>query len=441
MTRLIRTICALTCSFAFASTSLLAQTTLPTFSVEFNYFERQSVNETFNAGLASWNVNGRAGSITVIDWANLPNNPTQAAGGSKFLSVPFDSTPQTLGKAIKMTGATGLWQYVPINGKSTRQALHCNARKRKIPNSPGTIGWASYGVFYYDAGWNEIGFFEEEILGDLTEYGNLDGSNFYSQSTLGCRVPPNAKHSIIWIANDGSNTETYADDLILLNVFDGAPLVDRTAPARNQLSQNPAKLNLVANSSFDGILFDLTNPVDRDTAQRDVLPNRDFFWNSASLFDMTPATFPRDGILRGATSSYWQDITVLPQQTYSITAAYGLFGTFGAVGVDMYDANWKKIATKSLTLNGASQAIEVNSEIVFDYVTGTFTTPANVKYASAYIWRAGGEGDIEIVLFSIKPITANTARLAVPLTVKSTTTVTQQVTAAAKTSLSKNATR
>ena len=411
------------------------------FSVERTYFERQSLNETFDTGLTSWNVNGRTGSVTVINWTSLPLDASRP--NSRFLSFADDSDRENLGKAIKMTGSTGLWQYVPVNGKSALQALHCNARKRLIPGRTGEMGWASFGIFYYDEGWNEVGFVEEQILDDWTDNGNFDGEpNVNSSATLGCRVPSNAKHSIIWIANDGTNTETYADDLILLNVFDGVPLYSPTAPARNQLSQDPAKLNLVANSGFRGIIsFDLANPLDQDSAGRALLSNRDFFWRNISLYDVEPYIFPRNGLLRGATSSYWQAINVAPQQTYLIDAAYGIFGAFGAVGVDFYDANWNLIGTKSLTLDGASKSIETNSEIEYSYVSGSFTTPANVKYASAYIWRAGGEGDIEIVRYSIVPLSATASRSAPTKPTKVTASLTKQATAAAKSSLLKNATR
>ncbi len=430
----------------FISLTLLApafsQTVPSTFSLERSFFERQSQNEAFDSGLTLWNVNGRTGSVSVIDWTSLPSDSTQPASNSRFLSQADDSSANNLGKAIKMSGATGLWQYVPVNGKSARQALHCNARKRLIPGRSGATGWASFGVFYYDAGWNEVGFFEDEILEEKSEVGYFDGLNFYSQSTLGCRVPASAKHAIIWIANDGANTETYADDLILLNLFDGVPIYNPSAPARNQLSQDSAKTNLVANSSFSGILpFDLTNPVDQDDTGRFVLSNRDFYWKRASLFDVGTLTSPRNGFLRGATSSYWQEITVVPQQTYLINAAYGIIGTFGAVGVDLYDANWNRIGTESLTLDGAAKSIEINSGIEYSYVSGAFTTPTNVKYASAYIWRAGGEGDIKIVHFSIAPVIATATPATSTKVGKVTASLKKQSTAAARASLRKNATR
>lgn len=442
---------------AFSVTALLGCLTLlpqaafsqnvpATFSVQSNYYERQSLNESFDGGLTSWNVNGRAGSVSVINWTSLPLDTSRPSFDPRFLSLADDSNPENLGKAIKMSGPTGLWQYVPVNGKSAVQALHCNARKRLIPGrpgGPGDTGWASFGVFYYDAGWNEVGFVEEQILEDMTEYGNYDGgTNVFSSATLGCRVPASAKHSIIWIANDGTNTETYADDLILLNVFEGVPTYNPSAAPRNQLSQDPAKSNLVANSNFSGILqFDLADPVNQQSAGRFLLANRDFSWKRLSLYDVEPFTIPQAGLLTGATSSYWQEIAIAPQQTYLINAAYGIFGAYGAIGVDLYDADWKLIGTKNLTLDGARKSTDINSEIEYSYVTGTFTTPANAKYASAYIWRAGGEGDINVVLFSITPLSATASKVASGNVSKVTANLTKQATAAAKASLLKNATR
>lgn len=342
-----------------------------------DYFERRTFNESFENGLANW-TSVRDGVVSIVPWSTVP---AESGFNQFFLTTPDDASSSLLAdqNVLKLSGDVGLWQYSPINNKSDVQVLACSARKRLIPGQAGEMGWAGFGVTYYDASWNQVGFYQREILASKRKISFVGG--FSSYSSVGVKVPPTAVHSIVWISNDGENTETWAEDLVLLNVFqDELPSVDPSAPIGDQLTQ-AARDNITFNSQFTALAtFDRSDPNDPGSTQRSILLRNDNLWEE-SPSDIQPM----EGTLTGiGDSSYWQEITVQSSQSYRLDIAY--FKTditsdkpASSAGVDFFDESWNLVGKEAVALGvGNSEQRSLD-----------FTVPPTTRFAYVWVWHEG----------------------------------------------------
>lgn len=367
----------------------------------FDYFERRTVNEDFESGLTSWNRLGIAAGVSVQNWSALPDDPNAFyQSNSKFLTQPDDAdAPNGFydGKVVKLSGRVGLWQYAAINGKATRQVACCNARKRLIPGANGTTGWAGFGVIYYDASWVEIDRQEQQIFDVKTNA--IEPDVGYSQYSFGLNIPSDAVYSILWISNDGNNTELWADDLILLNMFSGPPRQDLSQPVGSRFTQDPLSTSFLGNASFNGIIsFDYVDfNSGFSVSDRFILANSSYFWDSALLSQS--ARIDR-GIMRNA-SAQWQLIDLVPGETYELRVAYGDYGNQAVVGIDFYDSNWNQIDKVSEPLDANYSGFFPTGGTAF-LDKQLFTVPTNAAHSSFFIWNAEG-GQISIYQAYITP--------------------------------------
>lgn len=357
------------------------------------FFERQTFNEGFEQGLAEWQFKyGTSQGITVEAWSSLPDDePQPSAPPEKFLSDPDDGRR---GQVVKISGINGIWQYAPVTGAARYQVACCNARKRIIPGRTADLGWAGFGVIYYDAAWQEIARIEQQIF-EFKPDPFFDSPTGYSQYSVGTAIPDNAFHSILWLANDSADSELWADDLVLLNEFIGVPLQDRTKPQGSRLKQNPVETNLIANSHFKGIISfdnnDVNDPL--DVPGRFLLSNSEFNWEGAG--DL------RRGLLVDQ-AAYWQVVDLKANQTYDLTIAYRNTGV-AVAGVDFYDENWNFIGKESEPLDGIIN-VDING---FEAAQETrrFKVPAGAKYSTVFIWQAPGQpSQLQVVQTALRPV-------------------------------------
>ncbi len=357
-----------------------------------DYYERQSFNEGFEQGLANWQVkNASSQGVTIENWESMPDDVLNPASlNRKFLTDPNDGRR---GQVLKISGRNGIWQYAPVTNAARFQVACCNARKRLIPGQSGEMGWAGFGVIYFDAAWQEVARIEQQVFEFKLDLFNVPDR--FSQGTVGTSIPTNAVHAILWLANDGPNTELWADDLVLLNEFIGVPLEDRTKPHGSRLRQNPAETSLIVNNYFNGIIsFDDNDVNDEfDEPGRSIFSNAEFHWQGSG--DV------RRGLMYQE-AAYWQVVELKPNLTYDLTIAYN--NTSVAVaGIDFYDENWKPIGKVSKPLEGIVN-VEFNGYFAAQDKR-RFTAPAGTRYATVFVWQAPGEfSELLIVQATLRPV-------------------------------------
>lgn len=284
----------------------------------------RSQNGHFDSGLTNWNVTG---SVSVLD-----------AG------TDFDK--------VRLNGVSSLWQYQPATTLTKYQVLNCQAIKQLRPERTGQPGWAGIGISYYDSQWGFIQTFEKQInvptgLDEFDEPALLP-------CTLGVNVPPNAVHSIIWISNDGANTETIADALYLFDYFDRPQTI-------------------------------LTNPTTEAWPIEDVNGQIHFisglqFWNiNGGFIDVGNGTIGTAGL----PSSVSQELRNVQPGTSLQFRVYHYAGRASDavpanVGVDYFDVNWQRIGGTSEFLNSAPN---------FDSFTDlNVTIPTGAAHSIFWIW-------------------------------------------------------
>lgn len=357
-----------------------------------DFYERQTSNEGFANGLTDWQFkNGTSEGVTSESWESMPDDSSQGVN-RKFLSEPDDGR---LDRVVKISGNNGIWQVASVSDAARFQVACCNARKRLIPGAVGPMGWAGFGVIYYDAAWQEVARFEQQIFDFKLNAWQLGGQGL-SQYSKGTTIPSNAFYAILWLANDGVNTELWADDFLLLNEYIGVPLQDRTAPFGSRLRQNPLETNLIANNYFNGIITfddsDVSDPF--DVPGRSILCNSDFHWDGAG--DL------RRGELFGE-SAYWQFLDLIPEATYELSVTYRNSAP-AVVGMDFYDEQWNYLGKVSEPLDGGFNFVfESGFEAARD--TRRFVVPAGAKYSSFFIWQAPGEfNQLVIAQTALRPV-------------------------------------
>ena len=365
-----------------------------------DFYERRTQNEAFDFGLDDWQHDGQ---IDVIPWEQMPIDPDVASfeftvpQNRQYLTEAddfFDAVD--LGHVVKLTGSSSIWQYSPVNGKTDTQRIVCNARKRRIDGQAGPLGWTGFGVTYYDEDWNQIQTFEQQIFD--VKLANFNFPNGYSQTGLGIQVPEAARHSVLWLANDGDNTELYADDFVLLNMFRGLPLVDESQPVGEQFTQDPANDNLVINSSLLAIIaFDDVLPLEQENRPgRFVICTDDSFWQKFGVvqdpiwgrFNFGTAAFST-GI-----GSYWQNIRLEPETEYELILRYNGEGQI-SFGVDQYDQGWQFLSNVNRATPFFNSRFNNEDRFVFRTVEGA-------RNGSVWVWF--GPENVDFTAFDISEV-------------------------------------
>jgi hypothetical protein len=363
-----------------------AQEPLPTVTVR-NFHERRTLNESFDRGLASWNVD-RTANATILNWNQLPVEPppfkpADDRRNTRFLTEPADSVNPLgshVGKVLRMRGINSLWQYVPINGKSRAHVVAVNARKRLIPGQTGAMGWVGFGVTYFDANWNEVDDHYREILNTKQTYlpGSVTGTNTFS--CIGTQIPINASHAILWLNSTAANTEVFIDDFILLNCFFGEPLQNLAKPMGERLTQDPLETCVVGNSNFvNSIEFDV-NDVTNPMPKRSIQTFNEPFWDQES----TPLRVHNNGVIwyRGL---YSQKVQVYPG-TYELRATHTRNEPNGPpayTGIDFFDVNWNYLGHSDAVLDGTTPVFGSSN---FKESVRRFTVPVGAVHSYVHIW-------------------------------------------------------
>lgn len=114
-------------------------------------------------------------------------------------------------------GGGGFGQFIfDIQPTTKFQVLAIQAYRESLTDfSAGE--WAGFGITYYNEDFEEVFKYEKEISGAKFNgpwRGDGDG---ISPHAIGCVVPRNAKHALIWIWMTGSNNRVYADEFGLFN--------------------------------------------------------------------------------------------------------------------------------------------------------------------------------------------------------------------------------
>lgn len=347
---------------------------------EQNFLERRTLNEGFENGLASWNSTG---SVEVIPWNQLPPDPAGQSDRDRFyLTVPDDSLNLVSNNsALKLTGAANIYQYAAVNGKADFQLLLCNARKRRIDGSGGELGWAGYGVTYFDGSWKQLASQEQQIFD--TKFFSIDSPPGYSQSSQAFRIPDGAVHSILWLANDGANTELYADDVGLFNLFIGPPIVDASEPLGERFTQDPTSVNLVLNSGFvSSWKFDYPDPTNLEIPGRFTSTGNDAAWQRfGTRFAPLWGFFPGEFQLGTGEAAYWQNVSLQEGASYELENTFIGRGQF-TFGIDIYDANWNYLETQAIESDPFAVGLPFDTR----QKTIQFTAPQSAVNASVWIW-------------------------------------------------------
>lgn len=280
------------------------------------------------------------------------------------------------------------------------------------------MGWAGFGVVYYDAQWREVGSFSEEITGSK-EFASPEDFYPSTQRSLTVKVPTGAVHSYFWISNDGSNTETYASDAVLTNVFVGVPIIDNTKTVGNRFTQNVNEKNVVVSGAFQrGVKLDYSSidqygyPVNVGRRLDNGYPT---FWDYSvhppTGFILSPTfdiyaridEFSRPAMLFGD-AAMWQSLQLTPGRTYDMSISYWGFGNIAVAAVEFYDANGNHIGNASETLDNEVPVIYDIPDVGTPYFEDrlTFTFPANARFALANIWTGGQSARIELGEFIVR---------------------------------------
>lgn len=249
---------------------------------------------------------------------------------------------------LRLSGTTSVWQYVSTTGFSEFQLLNCEGFKVA---SSGQSGWAGIGINYYDAQWGFIDRFEKQlnISGGLDALGNAK----MNPCSLGVRVPPNAVHAIIWAANDGANTTTYVDNLILFDYFKSYRLL----PGPNLDGSFPTQVQDVF-----GLIHQLSGLQ---------------FWNLTGTIDMGTGAI---GTV-GTPSSIAQELSLNPGSSHIVSfASYIPRATDAPLvnfGVDYFDANWGRVGGQSATITALD---------FFNLSTLRVDVPSGAVHSVLWVW-------------------------------------------------------
>lgn len=279
-------------------------------------------------------------------------------------------------------GGAGFGQLIfDIQPSTKYQVLAIQAyRESLVDFSAGE--WAGFGITYYDANWNEVFKYEKEIQGAKFNgpwRGDGDG---ISPHSIGCVVPQNARHALMWIWMTGSNNRVYADEFGLFDYQTNA-ITNLIAAGSDLYEANGNPTTLVGNE----------------------------FWLPASPEDQAGINAEQYLVsLRGSTSTlktialgqptrstvaYQNLLRLEPGKTYQYTYSVDRNVPLSFMGVDFFDANQNRISgvTREITIGDANP------------FTGAprfnFTVPANAARTTAWFWVESTPNPLNVNLLLI----------------------------------------
>jgi hypothetical protein len=293
-----------------------------------------STNGTFTQGLTGW-TRSTGGTIVINQtpqtWTFNPSNGSDVLGGNK----------------VQMTGASSIWQLVPLTVSEKFHILNCNAFKQSTNSAP--PGWAGYGVIYFDSGFFGLGDFSKQIA-----VGDDLSTNPFRRSSLGVQVPANAAYALIWAANDGGSTRSHFDNLTLLG-FTPSPL----SSSKTILETNTYPFDTVIDTSagihdLSGLQFwELFGCIDSGTGQVGVIGQ------SSSIAREIDA---KAGI------RYWAEIETSGREPGAPAVNFG---------VDFYDSLWRRIG---------GGYIPIGQPTTTGFYLHDFTPPTGTVHSIAWFW-------------------------------------------------------
>jgi hypothetical protein len=298
-------------------------------------------NISFEDGVVGWNEQQIESEVLTRDWI-----PTAA---NSDVLVPYESAAHLETKLVRLRGE-GQWGQIFSIPASQKHVLNIHAfRQATVGAGPGSFAAAR--VSYYNDSWSLLDTIEIPIGGrDLRwNRGIGDGMNFYS---WGIDVPVGATSAHLYIYNS-EDTEVYMDAFGLFEY--------------TQTSSLSVAKNLIINPRM-ATYFNPT--INIRGAQGFGIE----FWEVETEWSrgLNLGSF-------GSTvqpESAYQTVPLLPKRTYTLRFDGGFPDVAAAaVGVDFFDANWKKLGGKSF--------VSVSDQ--YSYVL-RMETPANMVHAQAYYW-------------------------------------------------------
>ncbi len=325
------------------------------FSSAIAQFDNKTVllnpNSGFEKGTNGWFANQTSATVLTRDWT--PGQYDGSGSVSNLNDNFFQGEKANLGQQlVRVTGSGVYGRAFAVNPTKGKHIFNAFAMKQS--NQSGVApGYASVGVTYYDANWEEVDRYEFPVgLTDTNlNRGIGDGLNFY---TWGIDVPADAVNAFIY-GYTSAGTSLLMDNLCIFQITN--------APTASGLA-----LNLVANPSFDTVRF--TND---PTAPTCVGYGVEFWSNDRDW------SRPFDGSVGSPNQaeSLYQFLPLKAGATYSIfnwgskdPAAVASFG------VDLYDAHWQPIGKQVFDLTDKT-----------GFLTGLrLEVPATCAHASLFIW-------------------------------------------------------
>lgn len=350
-------------SFAFPmiATLIIAFSVTPTHA---QIAEPQTINRGFEVGATAWEQWTTGGSIV-----------SDSSSGNKFL---------------RLVGNGGWGQYVFFNGLSKNHLLTLKGLRRPLEGFP---SWSGFGITYYDARWNEVGFFERPIFW----LGGVGFDNVARDHSLGVKIPENAVQAHIWCWNTSDSTETLIDDFVLSNFYpEDGYVFDPNAQAGNHYRWiEPFDRNLILNGEFQSQVTSAEGT--------EIVMTGDDFWfvrnpyNNSVEYDRTNGwlsvgNYHEDSAVAQEIFGFEQDASY----EFSVDAyrqqVFGQFTSkdlqYATVGLDFFDADWTPIGQTQISIPGPTSSTENGGRAV------TVTVPENTEHMFAWIWVQRAVNDV-----------------------------------------------